>query len=182
MAAERIEQNSKSDKMAYRHFEKTDSRDAICQKLLKVCDGPMVRKSEVTEWFVELSEKYGVTFWKIGYDRWHGGDWVDEMQMNGFPKEDREGRGTTFEVAMGAHSLSGPMKESKALFESKVIKYDRHNGLFRWCISNTAARIDANNNIAPDKKKSKARIDGYVSFLCAYIAYKKCIDLFKEYQ
>ncbi|MDF2802333.1 MAG: phage terminase-like protein large subunit, partial [Anaerocolumna sp.] len=37
-------------------------------------------------------------------------------------------------------------------------------------------------NIQPDKAKSKARIDGYVAFLCAYIAYTKCKDMFEAYQ
>jgi phage terminase large subunit-like protein len=74
------------------------------------------------------------------------------------------------------------MKETKSLLEDQIIQFSRHNGLFRWCTTNTAAKIDTNNNIQPDKAKSKARIDGYVSFLIAYVAYKKCKDLFDEYQ
>jgi phage terminase large subunit-like protein len=182
IASERIKQNSKADKMAYESFCSTLASDPLNKELLKICDGPMVRKSDVTEWFEELTEKYQLTFWKIGWDRWHGGDWADEMETKGFPKEDNEGRGVTFPVAMGARSLSQPMKETKALFESSIVQFSRHNGLFRWCTTNTAARIDINNNIQPDKAKSKARIDGYVSFLIAYIAYKKCKDLFDEYQ
>jgi phage terminase large subunit-like protein len=180
--AGRIEQNSKSDKMAYLSFTETNAPDAMNRQLLQVCDGPMVRKSDVTQWFIELAEKYQVTFWKIGFDRWHGGDWVDEMEMNGFPKEDRQERGVTFPVAMGAITLSTPMKETKALFESDEVRFSRHNGLFRWCTTNTAALIDQNNNVRPDKSKSRARIDGYVSFLIAYIAYKKVKDMFIEYQ
>lgn len=182
IASQRIKQNSKADKMAYESFCCTRAEDPLNQELLKICDGSMVRKSDVTEWYVELADKYDVTFWKIGYDRWHGGDWVDDMELKGFPKEDREGRGVTFPVAMGAKSLSVSMKETKSLFEDKVIQFSRHNGLFRWCTSNTAAKIDINTNIQPDKAKSKARIDGYVSFLIAYIAYKKVKDMFEEYQ
>lgn len=182
IASQRIEQNSKADKMAYESFCSTLASDPLNMELLKICDGPMVKKSDVTSWYVELAEKYQVTFWKIGYDRWHGGDWVDDMEINGFPREDKEGRGCTFPVAMGAKSLSQPMKETRALFEDEIIQFSRFNGLFRWCTTNTAAKIDVNTNIQPDKAKSKARIDGYVSFLCAYIAYKKCADLFAEYQ
>lgn len=182
IARHRIEQNSKADKMAYESFCSTAATDLLNKELLHISEGSMVKKSDVTAWFVELSEKYDVTFWKIGYDRWGASDWVDEMEMNGFPKEDSEGRGITFPVAMGAKSLSGPMKETKSLFEDKIIQFSKHNGLFRWCTTNTAARVDTNGNIQPDKAKSRARIDGYVSFLIAYVAYQKVRDMFSEYQ
>jgi phage terminase large subunit-like protein len=104
------------------------------------------------------------------------------MAMNGFPKEDKDGRGVLFPVAMGSKSLSQPMKETRSLFEDEIIQFSRYNGLFRWCTTNTAARVDINMNIQPDKAKSKARIDGYVAFLCAYIAYTKCKDMFEAYQ
>ncbi|WP_373232112.1 terminase large subunit [Cohnella sp.] len=182
VARQRIEQNSKADKMAYESFTRTGAGDPLNKELLHICEGAMVKKSDVTAWFVELAEKYDVTFWKIGFDRWHGGDWVDEMEQNGFPKEDASERGVTFPIAQGSKSLSQPMKETRALFEDGIVEYSRHNGLFRWCVTNTAAKIDTNNNIQPNKSKSRARIDGYVSFLLAYIAYKKVEDLFAEYQ
>lgn len=182
IASQRIEQNSKADKMAYESFCHTNASDPLNKELLHICEGSMVRKSDVTAWYVELAEQYGVTFWKIGYDRWHGGDWVDDMEMNGFPKEDTNGRGVTFPVAMGAKSLSAPMKETKVLFKDGIIEFSEYNGLFRWCTTNTAAKIDVNTNIQPDKAKSRARIDGYVSFLIAYIAYQKVKDQFEEYQ
>ncbi|QMV45140.1 terminase large subunit [Cohnella cholangitidis] len=182
IARQRIEQNSKADQMAYESFCNTKAPDLLNKELLHICDGSMVKKADVTAWYMELSEMYQVTFWKIGYDRWHGGDWVDDMEANGFPKEDEKGRGVTFPVPMGAKTLSGPMKETRSLFEDGVIQFSRHNGLFRWCTTNTAATIDINGNIQPNKAKSRARIDGYVSFLIAYIAYQKVRDQFEMYQ
>ena len=183
IAESRIEQNSKADKMAYESFCNTNALDPLNNELLKICGGSLVKKSDVTEWFVELSEKYQVTFWKIGADRWHFDEWSEDMAMKGYPREDKDGRGVVFPVAMGAKSLSEPMKETRVLFEDEIIQFSKHNGLFRWCTTNTAAKITMpNNDIQPDKSKSKARIDGYVSFLCSYIAYKKCKDMFEEYQ
>lgn len=182
IARQRIEQNSKADQMAYDSFCSTAASDLLNQELLHLCDGSMVKKSDVTGWYMELAETYGVVFWKIGYDRWHGGDWVDDMEINGFPKEDASGRGVTFPVAMGAKSLSGPMKETRVLINDGIVEYSRHNGLFRWCVTNTAARVDINGNIQPDKAKSRGRIDGYVSFLIAYVAYQKMHDMFEQYQ
>src|SRR5690606_42096448 len=114
-----------------------------------------------------------------GADRWHFADFVSDMQSVGLPREDKAGRGVVFPIPFGPQSLSAPMKETKVLFGSRRVVFSRHNGLFRWCVTNTAARVDANNNIAPDKKGSRARIDGYTSFLMAYIAYKKVADDFE---
>jgi len=183
IARQRLEQNSKADKMAYESFCHTGAQDILNDELMYICEGSMVSRKDVTQWFVELTEKYGVVFWKTGGDRWHFKDWSEDMQMNGFPIEDKDGRGVMFEVAMGPKSLSEPMKESKALFEDGIIQFSRHNGLFRWCTTNTAAKITpANNEIQPDKAKSNGRIDGYVSFLMSYVAYKKVKDMFDEYQ
>ncbi|WP_367142750.1 terminase TerL endonuclease subunit [Desulfosporosinus sp.] len=168
--------------MAYESFTYTGASDGLNHELLHICEGSMVSRKDVVQWYVDLAENYGVTFWKIGADRWHFEDFASDMEISGFPREDNEGRGVVFPVAMGAKSLSQPMKETKSLFEDKIVQFSRHNGLFRWCTTNTAAKIDTNANIQPDKAKSKARIDGYLSFLMAYIAYKKVLDLFEEYQ
>ncbi|AFQ46272.1 terminase large subunit [Desulfosporosinus meridiei] len=182
IARSRIEQNSKADKMAYESFTSTGASDGLNHELLHICEGSMVSRKDVVQWYVDLAETYGVTFWKIGADRWHYEDFASDMEIAGFPRENKEGRGVVFSVAMGAKSLSQPMKETRSLFEDKVVQFSRHNGLFRWCTTNTAAKIDTNANIQPDKAKSKARIDGYMSYLMAYIAYKKVQDLFEEYQ
>ncbi|MFD2614487.1 terminase large subunit [Paenibacillus gansuensis] len=181
IARQRLETNSKADKMAYESFCSTNATDPLNKELLHICEGSMVRKTDVTAWYRELAETYGVTFWKIGYDRWHGGDWADDMETSGFPKEDGD-KGVTFPVAQGARSLSTPMKETRSLFKDGSIVFDRHNGLFRWCVTNTSGRIDVNNNVQPDKARSRGRIDGYVSFLMAYVAYLKVRDQFELYQ
>jgi phage terminase large subunit-like protein len=182
IASQRIEQNSKADKMAYESFCKTNALDPLNNELLKICDGSMVSRKDIVDWYIELAEKYQVTFWKIGADRWHFEDFASDMEMAGFPREDKDGRGVVFPVAWGAKTLSQPMKETRVLFEDEIVQFSRHNGLFRWCTTNTAALIDRNNNIVPDKAKSKARIDGYAGFLMSYIAYMKCKELFEEYQ
>jgi phage terminase large subunit-like protein len=56
IASQRIEQNSKADKMAYESFCRTNALDPLNNELLKICEGSLVKKSDVTEWFVELSE------------------------------------------------------------------------------------------------------------------------------
>lgn len=183
VAEARIEQNSKKDKMAYRSFEYTNATDPLNSELLQICPGPMVRKSDVTAWFDLLAEKYKVTFWAIGWDRWHGGDWADEMEQHGYRKQDSEGRGVTFPIIWGAKTLSAPMKEFRVLVMDRVLVFSRHNGLLRWCLSNVIAVTDTNGNIKPDKgHDATKRIDGFASALMAYIAYKQQKDHFDHYQ
>lgn len=183
IARARLERNSKADHMAYETFCQTGAKDPLNNELLQICEGGIVTRKDVAHWHEELSLKYGVIFWKIGADRWHYSDYAEEMKMRGYPEEDKDGNGILFQVAWGPRTLSEPMKETRTLFEDQVVQFSKYNGLFRWCVTNTAAEIiGRNNEIAPDKVRSKARIDGYASFLNAYIAYKKCIDLFKEYQ
>lgn len=182
IAKQRIEKNSKNDKMAYASFCSTKAEDLLNHELMHICEGSMVSRSDVTAWFVMLAQEYGVVFWKLGGDRWHFDDWAEDMGKHGFPVEDSEGNGVLFQVAMGAKTLSKPMKETKALFEDGIIQFSRHNGLFRWCVTNTAAEIDKNGNVQPNKAKSNGRIDGYLSFLFAYVAYMKMVDDFAVYQ
>jgi len=182
IARSRIEKNSKADKMAYESFCNTGANDELNRELMHICEGSRVSRKDVVQWYVDLVEKYRVTFWKIGGDRWHFLDFAEDMEMAGFPRENKDGKGVLFEVAMGAKSLSKPIKETRALMEDGILQYSRHNGLFRWCTTNTAVIADVNGNIQPNKAKSKSRIDGYIGFLTSYVAYKKCEDMFKEYQ
>jgi phage terminase large subunit-like protein len=139
----------------------------------------------VIEWFLRLATEFEIIFWRIGYDKWSAKGWVDGMTQNGFKPAtvtDKKVDGQLLIVRQGAQTLSGPMKETRALIQDGKLLYSRHNGLFRWCVNNTRAIIDSNNNVRPDKAKSTGRIDGYSSFLDAYVAYKTCADLFNEYQ
>lgn len=186
IAEKRLAICSKQDKQDYQSFCNTKAEDRLSQEILEVVPGSFVTRTAVTNWFKQLRDEYDITFVKIGYDRWHGGEWIECMAEDGFPKcEFSDGKwekGITFPVAQGYKTLSAPMKDTKILFQDKKIIYSKHNGLFRWCCNNTMAKIDVNKNIMPDKGKSKFRIDGYASFLMAYIAYLESKEIFDEYQ
>ena len=70
------------------------------------------------------------------------------------------------EVRQGPRSLSEPMKLLEALVLDRKIAHGG-NPVLRWMVSNTAARMDANENIAPDKEHSAERIDGVVGTIMA---------------
>src|SRR5690606_2312168 len=132
----RLEQISKRDQMAYESLTRTGSSDTLNRKLLHSWEGSLVSRKDVAAWCEMLATEYGVVFWKIGADRWHFADFAEEMELRGFPREEKDGRGVVFEVPQGARTLSQPMKETRALFSDRKVVFSRHNGLFRWCVTN----------------------------------------------
>lgn len=134
--------------------------------LLTICEGNRVNYSQVTEWFVEMREKYKIDPIKIGYDRALAGYWVDEMKSNAFDMEP---------VAQGPFTWSQPMHELGAALSDKKINYN-NNPILKWCLSNTAVKKTGLNNIQPVKITERRRIDGAVSLLNAYVLYVKYFE------
>lgn len=149
-----VEQREKEDRVPY-----TLWRDS---GLLTECQDVRVDYTEVTKWFVDLREKFGInTIW-CGYDKWNAQYWTEEMIRNGFNME---------MVIQGAITMSSPMKEIEADFKARNIIHN-DNPILIWCLLNTVIRQDENQNIRPVKGKNvKQRIDGTVSLIDAYVIY-----------
>lgn len=127
--------------------------------LLTACEGNKVNFSDITKWFIKMHQEYDITPMWVGYDPWSSAYWVDEMEEYGFVME---------QVRQGAQTLSQPMKELGADLTGHRINYN-NNPILKWCLTNTAAKRDDNDNIRPVKgKNNRQRIDGMVSLLIAY--------------
>ena len=91
---------------------------------------------------------------QVGFDPWNATKWyTDLMQHEGYSDE------FLVQVRQGPPSLSGGMKQFEALVYEGKLRHPNHPVL-TWNVANTVAREDANQNVAPDKKKSTERIDG----------------------
>ena len=136
--------------------------------LLTLCRGNMVRYSDVTAWFKEMSDKYKITIWRCGYDRALADYWVQEM---------KDTFGDVMEaVPQGPITWTAPMNELGAMLCEKRVNYN-NNPIFKWCLSNTAVKKTGTNEaIQPIKIQAHRRIDGLVSFLNAYTIYVKYRD------
>ena len=134
------------------------------QGYIRYCSGNMVNFSDITSWFNELRDQYGVyTVW-VGYDQWGANQWAEDMKQNGYVLEP---------VIQGAKTMSTPMKILASELESKNINYN-NNPILKWCLTNTQIEIDKNDNIRPVKgRNSKQRIDGTVSLIDSYVIYQK---------
>ena len=151
IASDRLEFKIKDDKIPYDTWEQ--------RGLVTVCEGAKVDYTKVTEWFLKMKEDYEIAPLWIGYDPWNSNYWVDEMKSYGFEM---------LEIRQGAKTMSNPMKQLEADLIEKNVNYN-NNPILKWCLCNTAAKRDENDNIRPVKgKKQRARIDGAVSLIIAY--------------
>ena len=149
-----LERRVKEDKIPYDIW--------LEQGYVRVTPGNKVHYKFVTEWFLELREKYDLYLPWIGYDSWSATYWVEEMKNN-FGAEAME------PIIQGKKTLSGPMKALGADLAGKKIIYN-NNPVLKWCLANTSIDVDKNNNIQPAKGMSqRRRIDGMASLLDAYV-------------
>lgn len=123
---------------------------------------------DVTNWFLEEVRENDLRPLFVGYDSWNAEYWKIEMAGLGF---------NMVEVRQGAKTMSTPMKCMKADLIDKKINYN-NNPILKWCLSNTTIKMDSNENIQPDKEKSRQRIDGAVSLIDAYCIF---VDKQQEY-
>lgn len=154
--AEAATYKEQTDKVPYKLWE--------AQGYIRFCDGNKVNYEDVTEWFKELRDKYGIyTLW-VGYDSWNSQFWVDNMKNNAFVLE---------EVIQGAKTMSNPMKLLASDLKAHKINYN-DNPILLWCLTNTQIEIDKNDNIRPVKgRNNKMRIDGTMSLIDAYVIYQR---------
>lgn len=159
MPAEIIEQRAKEDKVPYNLWQK--------QGLLTACEGYKVNYSDVTAWFVKMFNEYNIRPLWVYYDRWNSQYWVQEMRDYGFEM---------IPSPQGYKTLSQPMKEMEADFMNKLINYN-NNPILKWNLTNVVAKRDENDNIRPVKGKNlRARIDGAVSLLIAYVGLQEHLN------
>lgn len=156
-----LEKRVQEDKIPY---------DLWCEQgLLRLTPGNRVHHKYVTEWFIELREKYDLYVPWTGYDAWSAVYWIEDMKNN-FGAESIE------PVIQGKKTLSGPMKNLGVDLAAKKIVYN-NNPILKWCLSNTSIDIDKNNNIQPAKGKSQIRrIDGTAGLLNAYVCLERHLE------
>ncbi|HBE76350.1 MAG TPA: terminase large subunit [Firmicutes bacterium] len=155
------------------NFEKRVQMDKIPydkwlqRGLLRLCNGNSINYSDVTAWFLEMVNSYGITPLWIYYDSYSAKYWVEEMESNGF---------IMVRCIQGAKTLSLPMQMMGADLQAKKINYN-DNPILKWCLTNTGILTDRNGNITPIKNQAaKMRIDGAASMLDAYTG------LFEHYE
>lgn len=128
--------------------------------LIRLCRGNTINYSDVTDWFMEMTDEEQITPLWIYYDSYSARYWVDEMEACGFKME---------RCIQGARTLSLPMQQMGADLKAKKINYN-NNPILKWNLTNVGIQTDRNGNIVPIKNQAaKMRIDGASSLLNAYV-------------
>ena len=144
------------------------------QGWLIINEGAQVDYSKVTEWFVEMVEKWDIRPLWVHYDRALANYFAAEMTNYGFDM---------IPTAQGPFTWSQPMKEMGAAFHDHKVVYN-NNPILRWCLGNTAQKAlnkDGIETIQPVKIQQNRRIDGMVSLLNAWVGYVKHYDEYMPY-
>ncbi len=137
--------------------------------LLRLCNGNRINYSDVTAWFLEIVNDYGITPAWIYYDSYSAVYWVQEMQAQGF---------NMVKCIQGYKTLSLPMQTLGQDLKAKRVNYN-NNPLLKWCLTNTGLEEDRNGNLMPKKASNpKYRIDGTASLLDAYTG---LVNHYQEY-
>lgn len=163
LPSELIEQRVAEDKIPYDKW--------VERGLLTLSEGHRVNFSDVTNWFKKMLTEYDIRPLWIYYDRALSGYWVEEMMLFGFNME---------KAAQGALTFSQPMRSLEGDLKSNLVNYN-NNPILKWCLCNTVALIDNNDNIRPIKgKNNRKRIDGMVSLLDAYVGLQERYNEYKS--
>lgn len=148
-----LEKKITEDKIPYDKWQKNG--------WLRLSGDSKIDYHDVTKWFIEQIEEYGLRPLWVGYDSWNAQFWCDEMKEYGFDM---------IEVRQGYKTESAPLKQMKADLMDKKINYN-NNPILKWNLSNVVVKTDDNENIMLSKEKAKQRIDGAASLMDAYVIY-----------
>lgn len=122
---------------------------------LKATEGNEVDYEVIENDILELGERYKIQ--SIGYDKWNATATTQALAKKGL---------NLFEMQQGFRDLSQPMKRLEGLIKDCNLLHG--DALpFRWALSNVVVRRDENDNIAPNKKKAREKIDPVVAAIMA---------------
>lgn len=93
----------------------------------------------------------------VGYDGWNASQTVQDLEAEGVPM---------VQFIQGPKSYHPAMQELEIAYMSGNLVID-DDPVLNWNASNIVARMDANLNMAPDKRKSTEKIDDMTALLMA---------------
>ncbi|MGD9276348.1 MAG: terminase large subunit [Candidatus Pacearchaeota archaeon] len=145
--ADNIEQRVRKDKVPYDLW--------VQQGYIITTPGNVIDYKFIEDTIDRLATDYEIE--EIAYDPWNATMLTQRIAEKGM---------TMVEVRQGFASMSAPTKQLEALILQKKIHHG-DNPVLRWMFDNIMLRNDANENIKPDKEKSKEKIDGIIALILA---------------
>jgi len=146
--AENILRRAKRDRVPYDVWRR--------QGLIRATEGDVVDYRVILN---AVAEEFGDRFniREIGFDPWNATQLANDLIADGFEM---------VEMRQGFKTMSEPMKFTEEQIVGGNLAHGS-NAVLNWMADNIEVRMDANENIAPDKSKSTERIDGMVALVMA---------------
>lgn len=126
---------------------------------INVTPGSVVDIDQQSEDLLEALKEYKVE--GLAYDPYmaHHGI-IQNLQKGGFPV----GRLDLYQQSI--KNMSAPTKEFEKIIASGELEHF-NNPVLRWMLRNVVIIVDSNENLKPDKKRSREKIDGVVASITA---------------
>jgi phage terminase large subunit-like protein len=141
---------SKTDKVPYKLWEEDG--------WLTATPGAVVDYSFIKAFIKEKEKDFGIIIREICADPWNALQFMQDMEAEGY---------TVVEIRQGMTTLGGPTKDFREQVYQDKLEHDG-SPVFTWSVSNAVTRMDSNENIMLDKKKSTERIDPIASAINAH--------------
>lgn len=140
---------------------------------MDVCPGNKIDYHMIVDWFTKMKQKYGLTMYRIGYDRWSAAYMVDDMAR-------RFGKICMLPIAQGARTLSIPLQNMRAEFQKHRVIYN-NDQLMKWCLANLMVTQDTNGNYNTTKNRNDTtRDDAAIALLDAFATYYQVVDRYSK--
>ena len=141
-------------------------RDWIRAGFIRGCPGDVIDYEDVIDTIMQAVADYDLRI--IGFDPWLSTTITQRLAalVAGAGKPTQ-----IVEIPQGMRSISPPMKEMEHLIRTHEMLHI-HNTAARQCFANVRCDTDSNENIPPNKKRIRGRIDITVSCIIAFATSK----------
>lgn len=139
------------------HMDSNSSRYMEFDSLgiMTLTDGEVIDYEVIKDDLREFAGRFDLE--QVGYDPWQATQLAQEMEAEGL---------TMVEVRQTVQNMSEPMKELEKLVLQKRLAHGNCPAL-TWMVSNVVAKIDAKDNIYPNKERPESKIDGVIGVIMA---------------
>ena len=143
-----------------RVIEELDSNTARYREfdalgLLTLTDGEVIDFEVVKEDLRDFASRFDIR--EVAYDPWQATQLAQELQGEGL---------LMVELRQTVQNISEPMKELESLVLRRILAHG-DCPILTWMASNVVAKLDAKDNIYPNKERPEHKIDGIVGLIMA---------------
>lgn len=142
-------ERSEADRLMLRQWADLD--------LIKVTDGNRVDYDIVEADILQLAATFDLA--ELAHDRWNITQLISHLQ-------DKLGAGRVVDHPQSMAGMSPPAKELERLLASGRLRHGS-NPVLRWMAANVAVRYGTDEQIKPDREKSREKIDGIIALVMA---------------